>query len=148
PRRQQIYRGMVTNSTSPCLHGEMACPLYMSDPQKYQSCRTPLHALGDAAAVREHVETVHRRPFYCPACGELFGTASELNRHIRTEQCAVRDLRPGEIEGVHEDIMDQLGCWEAASSQSEEERWYSIWDILFPGVPRPESPYLTPSLDE
>ncbi|KAK4167489.1 hypothetical protein QBC43DRAFT_311964 [Cladorrhinum sp. PSN259] len=122
---------------------EMACPLFVSDPQRYRRCLAPPQPLTSAAAVREHLATAHQRPFYCPACGTIFKSASASNRHIEAQTCSVRVISFDEIEGVPEDDMARLNRWEPQRSQSEEERWYSIWEILFPGVERPSTPYLS-----
>jgi hypothetical protein len=34
------------------------------------------------------------------------------------------------------------------SSLSEPERWFDIWDIVFPGRPRPASPYVDANFSE
>ncbi|KAK3984306.1 hypothetical protein QBC44DRAFT_253140 [Cladorrhinum sp. PSN332] len=120
----------------------MACPVYASNPQRHWRCASLEQPLETAAAVREHVATAHRRPHYCPACGAIFRSASASNRHIQAQTCPVRVISRDEIDGVPEDNMARLNRWSPQRSQSDEERWYSIWDILFPGIEAPSTPYI------
>ncbi|KAK4224374.1 hypothetical protein QBC38DRAFT_17904 [Podospora fimiseda] len=126
----------------PDIQYEMACPLYAFNPQRYWRCASLPQPFRTTAAIREHVSTVHRRPYYCPACGTTFRSASSSNRHIQEQSCSVREMPSGDIEGIPEDNMARLNRWSPQRSQSEEERWYSMWDILFPGVQGPSTPFL------
>ncbi|KAJ2967713.1 hypothetical protein NUW58_g10386 [Xylaria curta] len=51
------------------------------------------------------------------------------------------------MEGVSERQKAQLGR-RVSSKMTEEQQWYTIFDILFPGAPRPISPYVDTELTE
>ncbi|KAI3554014.1 hypothetical protein CABS02_05733 [Colletotrichum abscissum] len=50
-------------------------------------------------------------------------------------------------EGISEDQSRQL-TRKVDRRLSEEQQWFSVWDIVFPDVPRPESAYLGNQIEE
>lgn len=86
---------------------------------------------------RQHLGRRHCIPIHCPSCSLEFNTAVERDEHIRGRSCDVKP--PREWDGITEIQKAQLNK-RVSTSQSTEENWYNIYEILFPGSPRPRSP--------
>ncbi len=117
----------------------LACPFYKFNSVRYMSCvRLRLSRIRD---VKQHLMRRHRRPTYCPVCGEIFNDSGRCDSHITARTCYPP---PGgvNIEGVTETqsvaLTRRVDRTLDASSQ-----WFSVWDILFPDRCRPQSPYLS-----
>lgn len=62
---------------------------------------------------------------------------------MRERSCETRQFTfPGMTLLQHEAIRS------IPRSSSHEERWFAMWDILFPGEPRPDSPYVDDPVEE
>ncbi|KAK3319774.1 hypothetical protein B0T19DRAFT_445571 [Cercophora scortea] len=117
-----------------------ACPLFLHDPQKHRDRRCLSYPdLLSPIQVRQHLWESHRRPHHCPICLDIFSTAADCNSHIRSFSCAPQTTPEHEVEGIHEDTMEQIARWRPHNPEtmSEEEQWFSLWDIVFPGEERP-----------
>lgn len=113
-----------------------ACPYYKHDPIAHRFCllRQTLTATN---YVKQHLDRYHLPPIHCPTCGEVFKKRSERDEHIRDLGCERRDFsHPGMT------LQQQEALKRTARNVTQEQRWYAIWDILFPGEPRPASPYV------
>lgn len=126
--------------------------------------------LHDARTAKQHAIADHCQPKYCPRCYSIFNTAAERDKHFIALSCEIRDgPAEGLPIGVSEDQEEELsrqsdgkhwaekfkGRWKRdrlggkkrkgwkRTTPSEEGRWFRTWDILFPGVPRPDSAYLS-----
>ncbi|KAK2751199.1 integral membrane family protein [Colletotrichum kahawae] len=61
----------------------------------------------------------------------------------------VQYIEPKEnvVIGLHYNFvtqpLDKLISHPVPSGADDEEKWFLMWDILFPGIPRPSSPYVT-----
>lgn len=116
----------------------LACPYYKRNPLLHQRCLLR-NDLTETSFVVQHVERAHPRlPIHCPCCGEIFATRAENDIHVRGRTCNPREFRH---EGLTEDQLVALRI--PRRNLNEVERWYSLWDILFPGEPRPASPYVS-----
>ena len=116
-----------------------ACPFYVRNTEVHRAClaRAGLRSIDD---VKKHLWELHRQPYYCPVCYEVFNTAGTCSDHIREQTC---QLRTGPaFEGVSDHQMHQLAC-RSDTSQSKEEQWFAIWDTIFYRVKRPIRPYLS-----
>ncbi|KAK4198408.1 hypothetical protein QBC40DRAFT_283958 [Triangularia verruculosa] len=116
----------------------LGCPLAVYDLRKYASCRG--HTFSSSIEVQEHVEASHGQGEYCPICGRTFSASAEARAHIISRSCNLQT--PLNIEGVPGDQMNRLSQWGPAAKTTEEERWFEIWSIVFPGIPRPASTHL------
>jgi len=95
---------------------------------------------------REHLKRVHS-PVQCERCHEIFpGTdralcLSQLAEHRKMDvACELGD--PSRKEGIDEAQWAALDKQNRKKSQEAHrvEKWFEIWDVLFPGRPRPKSP--------
>lgn len=115
-----------------------ACPFFKKDPFSYKSCSK--YVLSRIRDVKQHLGRGHQKPMYCPRCGQTFEDEDVRDEHLIAQGCEARPiLKP---EGITEPQKKQLSK-KPPVNQSQEEQWFKIFDILFPGhMPRPESPYI------
>jgi len=133
-------------------HPVLACPMYKKDPRRYHSCAYTI-TLTSARAARQHVIIDHPVPIYCAMCHSHFPTLRLRDEHERARTCTVLERVEGEgdptIEGVTGDQREKLLRLDASGKgprriyEDEEESWFRTWDVLFPGVKRPETAYLS-----
>ncbi|KPM43049.1 hypothetical protein AK830_g3523 [Neonectria ditissima] len=150
PDGQTPKKPRADSSPSP----QLACPCYKLDPVLHQRCLIfPPRYVSD---VRQHVQRAHKRqPLHCPTCKRIFDDADadestlrdQRHDHIRQRDCVQSDRS---VPGITEDQLERLRNPESSQrrNRSTEGKWYEIWDILFPGIARPRSPYLEPSAHE
>ncbi|KAF7551905.1 hypothetical protein G7Z17_g4683 [Cylindrodendrum hubeiense] len=125
----------------------VACPFYKHDRKAHPKCRNA--ELRTVADVRRHImrAPAHRQPTHCPICKCIFEGRDDaelrhrLHEHIRQQEnpCVERHVI---VPGVTEDQKKKLEDSRNRAG-SLTENWYEVWEILFPTVPRPNSPYHT-----
>ncbi|KAK6953156.1 hypothetical protein Daesc_005456 [Daldinia eschscholtzii] len=116
----------------------LACPFYKRSATRYFNCVN--YKLRRVSALKEHLIRCHMRKTHCPRCFVTFDRELERDDHIRHGDCQAEEFQA--FEGVTTEQVDQLGrAANFSRSMSIAERWYTIWDIIFPGLPRPASPY-------
>ncbi|KAE8440304.1 hypothetical protein EG329_009537 [Mollisiaceae sp. DMI_Dod_QoI] len=143
-------------------HLRLACPFHKNNPRKYciqhdlaestkkheyRSCEGP----GFTSIQRLNREHLKRKyyPVQCDRCYDIFPgsdrarcvTALEAHRQ-QPNPCkrAQSDLK----EGISDAKWAQLEKKKTAKQSKESsriEKYWEIWDILFPGVPRPSNPW-------
>lgn len=113
-----------------------ACPFYKHDPIAHRSCIFR-HTSTKTNYVKQHLRRHHLQPRHCPICGEKFGAESEKNDHIRSSTCEQQEFQHAGLTESQREQIEQI-----PRSEQPEERWYKMWDIIFPGEPRPASPYI------
>lgn len=126
-----------------------ACPFYLHDRIRHSDClNISLRRLSD---VRQHLlERAHNQVVHCPVCGITFAgrTAEARQRrdaHVQAATC-VPSSSPFNYPGITEDEeqrIREIARNTRTTHYNEVQRWYMIWDFLFPGAPRPDSPFLT-----
>lgn len=121
----------------------LACPFYKWDPARYKNCRRIL--LTKISYVKQHILRAHRMPPHCQICNESFQTDDHMRQHIRSMTCERRPYIPP--DGVTEDQIFQLRS-RVNQKNSLEDQWYEVFDIIFPGSPRPTSVFLDPELSQ
>jgi hypothetical protein len=123
----------------------LACPFRKIDSRTYQDCYK--QNLTKISYVKQHLRRakIHRIPIYCSVCMKTFDKEPDRDIHIRTRTCQERPMI--HFEGVTEAQKRQLER-RVSKKLSEEEQWYTIFDILFPGHPHPPSPYIDSELSE
>ena len=121
-----------------------ACPFVKKDPMRHRDCyRYFLTRIRD---VKQHIKRCHRMPIHCARCTEIFSDEEDRDEHLRSADCSVRPLV--QLDGVSEK-QQKLLSQRISSTMSEDEQWFAIFDILFPGHnPRPKTPYLNQELSE
>ncbi|KAH7303323.1 hypothetical protein B0I35DRAFT_180829 [Stachybotrys elegans] len=119
-----------------------ACPFYKRDPIRL--CSSPaghrmIHAL------KQHILDRHQRSEgECVRCAGRFGNAEALRSHQRQDQ--ICEKRP--FDAAQASSMQQLKIEEATRTGTDVEKWFRMWDILFPNIPPPASPYVEPGENE
>ena len=122
-------------------HQWLACPFYKLNTMRHMSCsRLRLSRIRD---VKQHLLRRHRQPPYCPVCSRIFDGPQDRDGHIMARTC---HAPPGgvllNVEGVTETQRTALGR-RVNRALDEAGQWFSVWQILFPNVPHPLSPYLS-----
>lgn len=125
---------------------ELACPFYLQDRCTYARCRK--FKFRSMADVKQHILRVHKHPLHCPICHRIFASGHEdaqsrgqKKKHVRQRNC-VKSEKEG--PGLTEAQVQQLKNTKGRPGKMRET-WNDVWNILFPGVPHPESPYHTSS---
>lgn len=124
---------------------DFACPWYKFDPAKYFRCykRYSLKRFSD---VKQHITRRHTlAPLYCSRCWTSFemDEDDEFTEHMAQGNCTGEPLP--ECLLPHESARLQQSDFGRTEDAS---RWYSVWDLLFPGHPRPASPYVADGIEE
>jgi hypothetical protein len=122
-----------------------ACPLYKLNPVKYEGC---LHRAGiqTPSYVVQHLNRQHKPPIYCPTCGETFGERhgrdpkTACDAHINERKC---ERRAFTCDGLQPEQLVRVA--QLPRNSDGKDKWYQIWDALFPGRRRPSSPFVSKS---
>jgi hypothetical protein len=130
----------------------LACPFYKFNPQKHRSCyRKVLRTVTRVKSVtlflsiprslnhpRQHLDRRHQIPKHCPACFKEFETEDHRVEHSRVRP-SCKGLPEKTWDGVSVSQKERLKA-RFSPKKSPEENWYIVFEILFPGAPRPRSP--------
>jgi hypothetical protein len=120
----------------------LACPFFQNDPTRYQRCRN--RPLGSIRQLKRHLLRRHKMPCYCPVCLHIFPDEASRDHHVRLESCQARSSDDFHlIDGITREQQLRLAFIEKTATTSEQESWFRIFDVLFPGCERPATPYLT-----
>lgn len=123
-----------------------ACPFFKKDPVRWRPCYK--HELRRIRDVKQHLRRAHPVRPYCPTCGEVFEddpTEDRLNRHLRSRECQPKAFdRP---QGITWQQREQLSR-RVPARLSEADQWFVVFDTVFPGHPRPPTPYVDPDMSE
>lgn len=121
-----------------------ACPFFKLDLRRFSNCSTVCPR--EIKDVKQHLTRRHKAPIRCPVCQGEFDSEEECVTHSRGEgenatgePCSNKRERV-QNEEVTKD-MEKLLSKRAKAGTTVEDQWYLVWDILFPGVAHPESPY-------
>lgn len=121
----------------------LACPFWKRDSEVHRKCYR--YALSRIRDVKQHLHRCHITPWRCVRCGETFSNEETRNNHWRAEPvCQIREV-------VTHDLSEtQLKALAKKSNPklTEEDQWFIIWDIVFPEITRPSSPYIDSELSE
>ncbi|OQV07054.1 hypothetical protein CLAIMM_11543 [Cladophialophora immunda] len=123
-----------------------ACPFSRFDKSRYSEQNThEKHYRGcssgywpDISRLKQHLYRVHWRRIHCVRCYAKFDRKDQLDQHIRgAAPCALVECPFPEKfdEAQYNDIRRKR------PASTPEQVWYTIYGILFPGVPLPTSPY-------
>ncbi|CAG9992717.1 unnamed protein product [Clonostachys byssicola] len=116
-----------------------ACPFHKYDRERYHSCATV--TLSRIPDVWQHIRRTHVLSLnaYCLLCFADFESSSQLAEHRSRGDC-VQILGP---EHLRQQDVAYLDPFLRAPSglTNDEAKWFRIWDNVFPGWVRPESPY-------
>lgn len=123
------------------------CPYYIRDPTTHVPCR-PRAASGAASGglffprlldLRRHLQTAHRRPPWCPACGARFARAAARDVHVRAFACvppssASSSSEPVQLPAPPAGLADtQLRrlARRPDPAASAERQWAALWRLCF-----------------
>lgn len=130
-------------------HGEseayplFACPFSKRHPVAHKRCyRFHLKRIRD---VKQHLRRRHHNPIYCPVCRRVFDDEDARDRHVIARTCSPNSMPV--VHGITEAQKKKLGE-RCTTGVSEEDQWFLVFDIVFPGCARPKSPYVNPLLTE
>lgn len=136
-------RSRVSKKNRPEMGEEMifACPFFKKDAMAHRGCcRYTLKRIRD---VKQHLGRRHQLPIYCPRCFENFADEDARDGHARDVDCERRpSAKPEGITKAQKKLLER----KAPQSQTPEQQWYGIFDILFPDHAKPQSPYLDAGL--
>ncbi|KAI2633553.1 hypothetical protein GGS26DRAFT_553858 [Hypomontagnella submonticulosa] len=116
----------------------LACPFAKNDPRKHHACFSK--KLSRIRDVKQHLARKHTPEFYCFRCSAIFPDHDGLEAHVGNVAglfCTPSSLLDGVSRQQHLRLSRKSN-----SRHSEEEQWFSIWDVLFPGSERPGSAYV------
>ncbi|RSL44274.1 hypothetical protein CEP54_014753 [Fusarium duplospermum] len=121
-----------------------ACPFFKWDPINHDDCfRYKFKRIAD---VKQHLKRHHRQPTHCDICVEELPNEDALHDHIRAQSCSRREYIPpdGMTPAQERRIVSRVGT----RNMSANEQWFEVYEILFPGAPRPQPVYLGDRLSE
>lgn len=128
----------MNNQYADIKHPEsLACPYYKEDKYKHQVClvKNEFESIED---IKQHLYVDHRQPVSCPVCQGRFATYILRNNHLRNERCQPSGLPVA--EGLTEQQVDDMSTVNELS-ESQENAWFRLWNIVFPDKNRPASPF-------
>lgn len=122
----------------------LACPYWKHDREKYRMCCKLTHKrIRD---VKQHLHRRHTPDMYCDRCLEVFDDAERYETHVQSAAACFR--APGSrLAGITR-MQSRAISKKSDRNLGEEDQWFTIWDILFPGSARPASAYVDSELSE
>lgn len=116
-----------------------ACPFYKHDMASHHRCLSL--ALRRVRDVKQHLVRRHLQPLFCVVCGATFASQDLQESHMLERLCLRPDnfRRPSGITNSHRQKL----ATRVSKMLSGAEQWFSVWDIIFPGEARPQSPYVS-----
>jgi hypothetical protein len=139
PPRKRINPGQ-----GKALQRTLACPYLKLDPITHRECCK--YQISRIRDVKQHLHRQHTPEFYCQRCFKTdFLDQQSLQSHVNLGTCPIED--PAILEGISNQQQKQLSR-KSNPSLSEEDQWFAIWTILFPGVQRPLSAYMDTGVSE
>ena len=128
-----------TRSESPSRH-PFACPLWAAYKERYApSSICASRGWMEIPRLKEHIYRCHYQTS-CDRCLETFKQDKDLVAHRRQAiSCQRKDnsSRDPVAQGISQHTMNLLKSRKRSSSQTAEEKWFEIWNILFPHLDLP-----------
>lgn len=148
-RPEQIPKLDAGQSSSP-----FACPFYLYDRHEWHNCLRN-YTLNRIVDVRLHLQRAHSLAPQCPICGEEFkedsaerGSADDrFSAHVQLRTCQPLPSPPPPRHGLTRDQFETVRAIATRrngrrGTDPAAEKWFEIWDIIFPATLRPLSPYI------
>ncbi|CAH0027069.1 unnamed protein product [Clonostachys rhizophaga] len=120
-----------------------ACPFYKWKPYKYYRChgKYELRRPGD---VKLHMLRCHSlQQYYCQNCWEDWRDLESWEAHHRPPGGCITTPRPDELAPREAALLKTM-----PRGLKELDKWYWMWDTLFPGHQPPDSPYVVEGIGE
>ncbi|KAK8127956.1 hypothetical protein PG984_009064 [Apiospora sp. TS-2023a] len=121
----------------------LACPFWKRDAIRHRDCFKL--KLDGIARVKQHLSRSHYDESHCERCKAVFASSASLEDHLRYEQCQWRGSDA--LEGISHQQRNDLSK-KSKPHHSESDRWFAIWEVIFPGLPAPSSAYMDPNLSQ
>ncbi|KAK0620545.1 hypothetical protein B0T14DRAFT_233851 [Immersiella caudata] len=123
----------------------LACPFWKLDPARYRQC-LKLECFWEVNRVKQHLTRKHVEPkIYCDMCKLTFRDEPTKITHLRQDR-ATCVYKPWTERLITRSQQGELH--KKSKADTERDKWFDVWDILFPGVPRPPSPFIDESVSE
>ncbi|KAH8645768.1 hypothetical protein BX600DRAFT_534207 [Xylariales sp. PMI_506] len=114
----------------------LACPFWKRNPIKYQRC---FHMqLVNTGRVKQHMQRKHT-PIYCQVCLVIFRDEDVLEAHLLEYACTRNP--EAQLDGLSHKQRSAISA-KVKDACNEEQKWFKIWDIVFPEHQRPSSPFI------
>lgn len=126
----------------------LACPFWKLDSQINKAYfRMKLSRIGD---VKLHLNRKHKQSAseYCQRCWIAFENKAHKDAHLSDDSGQSCRYNPAARPAGIDNAMAVSLSKKSKRDQSIEDRWFAIWDIVFPDQPRPSSPYIDDRLTE
>ncbi|KAI1325686.1 hypothetical protein F5Y16DRAFT_422642 [Xylariaceae sp. FL0255] len=115
----------------------LACPFSKWKPSSYSCCYK--YRMTAIRRVKQHLRRHHKRPLQCPTCSQIFPSEEDYDPHVESRSCTSQPrVEPEGVTRLQQKSLERM----SDRRLSVSEQWFSIFRILFPGSPLPESPYL------
>jgi hypothetical protein len=126
-----------------------ACPFYLHNRHEWHQCLRN-YTLNRIVDVRLHLLRVHLLAPQCPSCGKEFkGRSAEdrFNAHIQLRNCQSLPSLPPARHGITGDQLEAMRTKATHRTGPHVQdpaaaKWFEMWDIIFPTIARPASPYI------
>lgn len=126
----------------------LACPFWKLDSHAHRNCfRMKCSRIAD---VKYHLSRKHRQPAseYCQRCWIAFQNDAHKRAHLSDDSGQRCRYDPAARPVGIDNTMAAALHKKSNPKQSTEDQWFAIWEIVFPGQPRPSSPYIDDGLTE
>jgi hypothetical protein len=138
---QKVAKGAREKGICPKV---LACPFWKHASQKHRvCCKLTLKRIRD---VKQHLHRRHTPDNYCDRCLEVFENDDQYETHLLNIVACSR-VPGSRLEGISRNQNRAL-CKKSDRKLGEEDQWFAMWDILFPGATRPASAYVDSGLTE
>ncbi|TDZ13632.1 hypothetical protein Cob_v013181 [Colletotrichum orbiculare MAFF 240422] len=145
--------GAYDNDSGADSDKKFACPFFKYDRVKHFNC---LHfRLLRVKDVKQHILRKHH--FFCGNCKEVFPDSKKCEEHIAMGPVCQTKRRPRREATAARDALSERQRRSLSEkpkpSLTETERWFALWDVLFPrrsfpGLRQPPSPFLESEVHE
>ncbi|KAK7964449.1 hypothetical protein PG988_011423 [Apiospora saccharicola] len=143
-RGRKRKRGDVEESDVPPKlsgSGGLACPFYKHNPHKYVDCLI-YSSFDELKHLKAHLERNHKwDDCYCPICGMMFKDPKQRDHHVRERSCVQRELFHSGVRPDQQEKIDKI-AGDRRIHKTKTDKWYRIWEVVFPTEEAPDSPYL------
>lgn len=123
---------------------QLACLFWKLDPSTHRECFKL--TLKDTSRLKQHLNRKHAPEYYCERCLIVLPNEEAHREHIKPTVMACLP-KTCTFPGITYQQRGQLSK-KSDPRQSEIQRWYSMWKIVFPDQPPPASPYIDTELSE
>lgn len=132
------------NQTKQESKGAIACPFLKKSPERYRCCQK--YSFQRIKEVKQHLRRRHMvNGFFCLRCQMPFESHSELMLHIKQGRACKAQEPLHDLITEHQRLLLQQY---PSRGKSLEQQWYDVWDIIFPGLPRPKDIYVQTEAEE